>query len=121
MPRRPNTATFAFALILLNAIVWLFFAILIALDLHPALPDSAAVRWIMGILAIGCACLLLALVVLLGRRIRMAYFLTLGLLALLVILTITDEVGLADWIYLLLVAAPILLLVKDRSWYLTQK
>jgi hypothetical protein len=42
----------------------------------------------------------------------------LGLLLLLAVLTITDEVGLADWIYLVIVAAPLLLLIKDRAWYL---
>jgi hypothetical protein len=118
MPRRPFSVTATFILILINALVWIGFAAILALDLHPALPDSAAVRWIMGILAFGCGCTLIALIVLLGKRNRIAYFPTLGLLALLVVLTFTDEVGLADWIYLLLVTTPLILLIKDRSWYL---
>jgi hypothetical protein len=118
MPKKSLTVTMAFGFILLNAIVWLGFTILLAWNLHPALPDSPVVRWIMGILAFGCACALIVLAVLLGRRIRIVYFLTWGLLALLAVLTFTDEVGLADWIYLLLVTTPLILMIKDRSWYL---
>ena len=118
MPKKPITVTIAFVFILLNAMVWLGFTILVAWNLHPALPDSPAIRWIMGILAFGCACTLVALAVLLAKRFRLAYYPTAGLLALLVVLTLTDEVGLADWIYLILAATPLLLLIKDRSWYL---
>ena len=118
MIRRPFTATATILLILLNALVWLGFTILLAWNLHPALPDSPALRWIMGILAFGCACALIVLAVLLARRIRWVYFPALGLLALLIVLTFTDEVGLADWIYLLLVTTPFILMIKDRSWYL---
>jgi hypothetical protein len=116
--RRPFSVTATFLLILINALVWIGFAAIVALDLHPALPDSSTVRWVMGILAFGCGCALIALVVLLGKRIRIAYFPTLGLLALLAVLTFTDDVGLADWIYLLLVTTPLIMLVRDRSWYL---
>lgn len=118
MPKKPFTVTIAFVFILFNALVWLGFTILIAGNLHPALPDLPAARWIMGILAFGCAGTLIALAVVLLRRVRPAYFLTAGLLALLVILTITDEVGLADLVYLVIAATPLILLIKDRSWYL---
>jgi hypothetical protein len=63
--------------------------------LHPGLPDSSVLRWIMGILAFGCAMVLAALVVLLEKRLRVAYFPMLGLLILLTVLTITDDAGLA--------------------------
>jgi hypothetical protein len=118
MIRGPFTVTATFILVLLNALVWLCFAAIVALDLHPALPDSSAIRWIMGILAFGCACTLIVFAILLGKRVRVAYFTTLGLLALLVVRTITDEVGLADLVYLVLAATPLILLIKDRSWYL---
>jgi len=118
MPKKPITVPFAFVFILLNAIVWLGFTILLAWNLHPALPDSPVIRWIMGILAFGCACTLIVLAVLLARRIRLAYFPTLGLLALLILLTFTDEVGWVDLAYLVLATTPFILLIKDRSWYL---
>jgi hypothetical protein len=118
MPKKPITVNLAFVFIILNALVWFTFSALIALNLHWALPDSPAARWIMGILSFGCACTLIATAVLLGRRIRGVYLPTLGLLALLAVLTITDEVGLADLVYLILVTTPLILLIKDRSWYL---
>lgn len=120
MPRKPLTVTITLVFILLHAFFWLGFVILLAWNLHPALPDAPAIRWIMGILAFGCAGTLIALAILLARRIRLVYFLTVGLFALLVILTFTDDVGWADWIYLLLAATPLFLLIKDRSWYLNK-
>ncbi len=121
MTKKPITVTLVFALIFLNAFVWLGFTILLAWNLHPALPDSPVIRWIMGILAFGCAGTLITLAVLLGRRNRIAYFLSAGLLALLVVLTFTDEVGWVDAIYLVLAGIPLLLMIKDRSWYLEKK
>ncbi len=118
MPKKPITVTIALGFILLHAVFWLGFIVLLAWNLHPALPDSPAIRWIMGILAFGCAAMLIALAVLLARRVRLAYFLATGLLVLLMALTFTDEVGLADWIYLILVTTTLILLIKDRSWYL---
>jgi hypothetical protein len=118
MTKKPLTVIAARIFLLLNALVWFSFAVLVATHAHPGLPDSSAVRWIMGILAFGCACALIALVVLLGKHNHIAYYLILGLLVLLAVLTIADEVGLADMVYLVLVFVPLVLLIKDRSWYL---
>jgi hypothetical protein len=118
MGKKPIAAITAEILILMNALVWLTFTGLIAMDLHPALPDSAATIWVMGILAFGCAGALVVLAVMLGKRFRIAYYPTLGLLALLAVLTIADDFGFPDLIYLALVTAPLLLLIRNRSWYL---
>jgi len=40
--------------------------------------------------------------------------------AFIAILSVTDEVGLADLVVLLLTLAPIVLLLKDRRWFLSQ-
>jgi len=118
MTQSPFSVSAALFFLLLNALVWLGFTILVAANAHPALPDSRTVQWIMAALAFGSACALGVLIVLLWKRIRIAYSLTLGLLALLAVLTITDEVGWADLIYLAVVVTPLVLLIKDRSWYL---
>jgi hypothetical protein len=117
----PLSVYAAVVFLFLNALIWLVFAILAAAGWHTALPQDRTVQWIMAGLAFGSACVLLALIVLLRRRIRIAYYLALGFLALLTILTIADEVGLADWIYLAIVAVPLILLIKDRAWYLPKE
>jgi lysylphosphatidylglycerol synthetase-like protein (DUF2156 family) len=119
MIRRPFSVTASIILVLLNALVWLFFAVIVALDLHPGLPDSSAVRWIMGLLAFGCACALILLAVLLAKCVRIAYIPALGLLGLLIVLTIADDVGWVDLAYLVLASTPLVLMIKDRSWYTT--
>ena len=50
-----------------------------------------------------------------------AYYLALGMLALLLILMVTDRVGWADVAYLILAAIPFVLLIKDRSWCLKKE
>ncbi len=118
MTKYPFSVSAALLFLLLNALIWSGFTILVTAGAHTALPESRAIQWIMAALAFVSACALVVLMVLLRKRVRIAYFLTLGLLALLAVLTITDEVGLVDWIYLVIVVAPLLLLIKDRSWYL---
>jgi hypothetical protein len=120
MNKKPYTATAAEILILLNALVWFGFAALVALDLHPGLPDDPTIRWVMGILAFGCAGTLFGLTLMIRKRIRIAYYSLLGLLALLMVATFTDEIGLADILYLALVTTPFLFLIRDRAWYFTK-
>ena len=105
-------------LVLLNSLVWLAFAGVVAARLHPALPADGLVRWGMVALALSAGCVLLLLAILLRRRNRLAYSLAVAALLFLAVLTIADEVGLADLVVLVVVLAPLLLLIKDRRWYL---
>jgi lysylphosphatidylglycerol synthetase-like protein (DUF2156 family) len=118
MTKYPFSVSTALIFLLLNALVWMGFTVLVALNAHPGLPEPRIAQWIMAALAFGSACVLMVLTLLLRKRVRVAYYLTLGSLALLAVLTITDEVGWADWLYLAIVVVPLLLLIKDRSWYL---
>jgi predicted membrane channel-forming protein YqfA (hemolysin III family) len=56
--------------------------------------------------------------VFLRRRSSLAYYLTLGLLSVISLLTLTDDFGLSDLIVLIITIAPFVLLIKDRGWYL---
>lgn len=104
--------------ILLDAFVWLAFAIITAVGAHPALPSSEGLRWAMAGGALLTSISLAALDVLLGRAGRLVYYLTLGLLAVLSILTITDDFGVADMAVLVLHLVPLVLLLKERRWFL---
>lgn len=118
MPKFPVSVYAAIIFLLISAFIWIGFAVLVAVGAHPALPDNRTFQWVMAILAFGCGCTLIVLTLALGKRIRIAYFLITGLLALLAVLTIADDVGLVDLVYLAIVLVPLVLLIKDRAWYL---
>ena len=118
MTKPPSTVTAAHFLLLLNALVWLVFGIIVAAGLHPSMPESDVFRWTMAVLALLTTSVLLGLWVFLRRRSGIAYYLTIGLLVVLSILTVTDEFGLSDLIVLIIIAAPLVLLIKARAWYL---
>ena len=108
----------ALVFIILNAIIWLAFALIVAADLHPAIPESDVIKWAMASMSLLTSGILLGLFILLRRKNRVAYWLTLGLLIIISILTITDEFGIADLVVLMIALVPLGLLLKDRGWYL---
>ncbi len=118
MTRRPLSVSAALIFILLNALVWLAFGVIIAANAHPALPDLPLIKGVMAFLALATVVILLGLFVLLGKRNRIAYFIALGLFIAISLLTIFDEFGLADLVILVINIIPIILLIKDRDWYL---
>jgi hypothetical protein len=72
----------------------------------------------MAILAFANAGILIGLLIFLRRRNPFAYAITMGFLTVIAFLTITDEFGWADLGVLLITLIPLILLIKDRSWYL---
>jgi GNAT superfamily N-acetyltransferase len=117
LKRRPNSVTFTFGLILLTAAFWLGFAVFVAMGAIPSIPVGV-IRWGMAILATGVAVVLAGLTYLLWRRVRLAYYGTVALLTIVVVLSITDQVGLPDLLTLLVSLAALVLLLKERAWYL---
>ncbi|KAA3647191.1 MAG: hypothetical protein DWQ07_06740 [Chloroflexi bacterium] len=114
----PLPVTAIHILMLLNALIWLVLGILLATGLHPAPPESDFAQMMMAIMSIGTAAVMMGLVLFLQRRNRLAYWLTLALLAFLFIMTIVDQVGLVDVIVLVLHLVPFILLLKERGWYM---
>jgi predicted membrane channel-forming protein YqfA (hemolysin III family) len=55
---------------------------------------------------------------LLWRRIQPAWYVALGFLAVTSILAIFDDFGWTDLLVLVINLVPIILLIKDRAWYL---
>lgn len=121
MTQVPRTTPVTTILILLNALIWLAFAIIVATGLHPAIPNSSLVRGVTATLASLTSGALLLLSILLKKRYTLAFYLTLALLLLISFLTITDEFGIYDLIVLLITLIPLILLIKDRAWYLNQE
>jgi lysylphosphatidylglycerol synthetase-like protein (DUF2156 family) len=118
---RPLTVTLNLIVILLNATIWLVLGIIIAVDAHPALPDLPQMKVILAALSIAMAIILLGLTFFLFKRSRTAFYLTMIFFGITSILTIFDDVGLSDLIFLAVSLIPIILLIKDRGWYLQTK
>lgn len=60
---------------------------------------------------------LVVLCVFVKKHSRWAYFLTLAILGTLALLTLTDNFGVSDLVYLVLTVIPLALLVHIRKWY----
>ncbi len=121
LAKRPLSVSTNLIFILLNALVWLALGMIIALHAHPALPDDPIIQGAMALLSFCAAGILLGLFISLRRRIRIAWFASLGFLAVTSILTIFDDFGWSDLVVLAVNLVPIILLIKDRAWYLQGK
>jgi lysylphosphatidylglycerol synthetase-like protein (DUF2156 family) len=121
MTKRPLSVSVTLIFIILNALVWLALGLIIALHAHPALPDNPILQAEMALLSFCAAGILLGLFIFLGKRGRLAWFAALGCLAFTSILTIFDDFGWTDLIVLVINIVPIILLIKDRAWYLQGK
>ena len=118
MDKPPTSVSAARLLVLLNAIVWLAFSTIIAIGAHPAMPDSALLRWVMAILGLLTSAALLVLYAFLGRRSRLAFFAALVALGCLAVLTLADQVGCVDVAVLALTLAPMACLIGGRGWFM---
>jgi hypothetical protein len=121
MSPRPLTVKINLVIILVNALIWLVLGIIIAIDAHPGLPDMPQMKGILAILSIAIAGILLLLTFFLFKQIRIAFYLTLIFFGISAFLTIFDDVGLADVVFLVICLIPVVLLIKDRVWYLQTK
>ena len=121
MTNRPLTVTINLIVILLNAIIWLVLGIIIAVYPPPPLPPLPQMKVILAALSIAIAIILLGLTFFLFKRSRTAFYLTLIFFGITSILTFFDDVGLSDLIFLAVSLIPIILLIKDRAWYVQTK
>jgi lysylphosphatidylglycerol synthetase-like protein (DUF2156 family) len=115
---RPLSVRVTLVFIVLNSLIWLAFGVIIAADAHPALPDLPLYKGIMAFLSLAMAGILLVLFIFIWKRSRVAYFIVLALYVVTSLLIFFDDVGLTDLTVLAINIVPIVLLVKDRSWYL---
>jgi drug/metabolite transporter (DMT)-like permease len=108
-------------LILLNAAIWAGYTVYTLLNRNTSGTGLSAATWIMSALALASALALVVVVLLLRQHRRSGYYLGLILLTLIAILSITDQIGLLDILSLLISLAPLILLVRDRKWYLKKE
>lgn len=118
MTKTPSTFSAALLLILLNALFWLGFAVMLATGIHPSPPQSKPLLWVMAGLAVLAAIVLIFLCYFLRKRNKFAFYLTLAILGTLILLSLTDDFGFSDLVYLILTSLPFTLLIANRKWYL---
>lgn len=118
MKDRPLTVKLTLVFVLLNAIIWLAFGLTIGLGIHPAMPDQPLIRWGMAILSLAAFAFLLIMFFALGKPNRIAFYLTLVFFIVSSLLTIFDDFGLLDALVLIMNIIPLILLIKQRTWYL---
>jgi hypothetical protein len=116
MNRKPVSVSLTLALILVNAAFWLVYGFVFAIR-PTSLPGG--IKWIMVLLAIGSSVILAVVAYLLNQPNRLAYYVGLAFLAVIAVLSITDEFGWLDLVSLLISLIPLGLLLKDRRWYLS--
>jgi hypothetical protein len=114
-----KTIRTAQGLFILNTTIWLVFGIvsLSSNSLGEAVPEF--VRWIIASLMFGNAAAMLVSGYAIGQRIRWTFTLALTVLAINILLTFTDQVGLFDWITLAIDLVLLGLLIAARKWFVT--
>jgi hypothetical protein len=101
-----------------DALMWFGFGVFAASGGIVSIPRMGPTRWVIGGLAVAAAVALAVTALLLRRRIRIAYFFAIAMLTAIAVLSLTDQVGLLDLASLLVSLVPLVLLLKDRAWYL---
>jgi hypothetical protein len=107
-------------LFFLNAGIWTGFALFTVTGMASRYPDQTATLWILGILMVGNALFMVLAGIGVGKRGRLAYYFSLALLVVNIVLTFTDQFGAFDLVTLLLDVGLLALLVVTRAHYLTR-
>jgi len=118
---RPVTVTINLVVILVNALIWFILAISIAANAIPGLAGPSAMKVGLAIVSIAMGGVLLVLTFFLFKHSLKAFYLILAFFVFTSILVIFDDIGLTDIIVLSISLIPIILLIKDRAWYLQLK
>lgn len=121
MDNRPLSVSITLGFVVLNGLIWMALGLIIAFDLHPALPNIPLLKAFMAVLSLAAAGVLLGLFFFLSKRSRIAYLLALGCFAGNILVTLFDDIGLVDLAFLAVNIIPIILLIRDRRWYLGAK
>ena len=121
MKELPISVRITQVLLLIEALMWLVFGVIILLGLHPALPEGGLYRWGIGGISILAAVVLVVLARLLRKRVRPAWYLTMLALFATFLVILFDNVGWVDLAVMAAVFLPMILLLIDRKWYLGRK
>ena len=114
----PLTVRFTLIFFLVIAVLWFIFSLFVVMGGNITYFQIGAFRWIMAGLTFLASIILLVLWYFLHRRFRPAWYISILLLAAMILAGFMDELGLIDYAFIILYLIPLALLIKDRKWYL---
>ena len=114
----PFSVSITLWLILLMAVMWLGFSLLVTLGLHPSYSRLGIFRWIMAGLTFLAGGILISIWILLQKHNRFAWYAAVIMLAAMAMAGLFDDIGLIDIVYMIGALVPLVLLIKDRNWYM---
>lgn len=121
MTKIPTSVRVARYFILADALVWLVFTAVAASGRHPAIPAAPVVRWSYTVLGLAACLALFGGYAWLSQGGAVVYYPVVGLLGLISVATVLDQVGVLDLLVLAINLAALLLLIKDRRYYLRDR
>jgi hypothetical protein len=101
------------------ALLWLAFGVIVIVGAHPSYREAGLLRWSMAAGALVAAACLAVLAGRLGPHRPLTFWLAVAFLATITAAGLLDDLGLADFVFLLVTVVPLVLLIRDRKWYLT--
>ena len=115
--KAPNSVMVAQALFFLNAAIWSLFGVASLVRIANRNPDHAITVWIIAMLMFGNAGAMLWAGVGIGKQQKRFFYLAVAVLAINIILTVTDQFGLLDLITLIFDLVLLGLLIATRKRY----
>lgn len=114
--KMPTTVKVSAFLLYLIALCWFIFSLLTLGNLFITIP-AGFVRWAIGMITLACSITTALAAYFLTRRNRMIYLATVGLLVMIIIGSFMDELGWSDAPLIVITAATLVMLIKDRAWF----
>lgn len=119
--KTPVTVKVTLWIILVVGIAWIGFSLYMAIGPDPSFAKLGTYRWIMAAMTFVPGLVCVGLWALLRKRWKPAWYLAVIALGLMTIANIFDQIGWVDVLVMLGSAAPLVLLIIDRKWYLKAK
>jgi hypothetical protein len=105
------------ALFYLNAAIWMIFSVVTMGYIQYDPPVPIMVQWVIAVLMVGNAGAMAFSGYFLSKKARWSYLLAVIVLSINIILTVTDQVGIFDWITLLIDLVLMIILLTLRKEY----
>ncbi len=113
----PTTVKLTIGLMLAVSVVWFLFGLLTVMNRVMSIPVGV-VRYAIGFTAIGFSLATALAAFFLRKRNRLVYLATIALFGMLLIVSFFDELGWTDILLICATIATLILLIKDRRWFL---
>jgi len=116
--KTPLVVRSAQALFFLNTLIWLAFGIVTLVRMTDGYPGQAVMAVVIGGMMFGNALLMLVSGLCIGKARKLSFVFALAVLAINILLTLTDQFGVYDFATLVIDLAILGLLLAARRWYL---